>query len=129
MQGHRVDQDAVEIKTNRAVGLPGQGIIKDTNKEVAMPLNSRDRLFLRTVDRLKVYLLLLAIAVFIYLMFIPADELRMATSVIGVALCVVFWLTSRLLTFITSLDLELTRLINALKRSLPEEERQKIFPG
>jgi hypothetical protein len=52
----------------------------------------------------------------------------MATSVIGVALCGVFWLTQRLLSFITLLDMELTRVINVVKRTLPEAERKEIFP-
>ena len=93
-----------------------------------MPLTPQDRRFLYTIDRLKAYLLLMALAVFLYLLCVPAEEIRMTTSIIGVALCGVFWLTQRLLTFITQLDLELTRIINALKRSLPEQQRKELFP-
>jgi hypothetical protein len=92
-----------------------------------MPLSSRDRRFLETIERLKVYLLLLAAAVFIYLVLIPTNEIQMATSVVGITLCGVFWLTQRLLSFITQLDLELTRILNALKQSLPEEQRRQLF--
>ena len=92
-----------------------------------MPLTTGDRRFLQTIEHLKVYLLLMALAVFLYLLFVPADEIRAATSVIGVALCGVFWLTQRLLTFITLLDLELTRILNALRHSLPEAQRKELF--
>lgn len=92
-----------------------------------MPLTARDRRFLETIDRLKMYLLLLALAVLLYLLFAPGGELQMATSVIGLALCGVFWLTQRLLSFISLLDLELTRVANAIKQSLSEEQRQELF--
>ena len=93
-----------------------------------MPLNSRDRRFLQTVDRLKLYLLLMAVGVFLYLLLMPSSEIQMATSVLGVALCGVFWLTQRLLSFITSLDLELTRVVNAVKRTLTDAQRKELFP-
>lgn len=93
-----------------------------------MPLNSRDRRFLQTVDRLKLYLLLMAVGVFMYLLLMPSSEIQMATSVLGVALCGVFWLTQRLLSFITSLDLELTRVVNAVKRTLTDAQRKELFP-
>ena len=92
-----------------------------------MPLTRRDRRFIQTIERFKVYVLLMALAVFLYLLFVPGDEIRMTTSVIGIALCGVFWLTQQILTFITQLDLELTRIINALKRTLPEEQRKELF--
>jgi len=92
-----------------------------------MPLTSRDRRFLQTVDRMKIYLLLMAVAVFLYLLYIPSSEIQMATSVLGLALCGVFWLTQRLLSCITLLDLELTRIVNALKRSLPEDQKKEFF--
>ena len=92
-----------------------------------MPLTSRDRRLLQTIDRLKVYLLLLGLAVLLYLLFVPSGELQTATSVIGIALCGVFWLTQRLLSFITLLDLELTRIVNVLKRTLPEEQQKSLF--
>ena len=92
-----------------------------------MPLTQRDRRFLQTIDRLKVYLLLLGLAVFFYLLFAPSGELQTVTSVIGMALRGVFWLTQRLLSFITLLDLELTRIVNVLKRTLPEEQQKGFF--
>ncbi len=92
-----------------------------------MPLTHRDRRFLQTIEHLKVYLLLLGIAVFLYLLLTPSTEIQMATSILGIALCGVFWLTQRLLTFITLLDLELTRVVNTLKRSLPEEQRKELL--
>ena len=92
-----------------------------------MPLNPQDRRFLETVDRMKFYILLMAIAVFLYLLFSPS-EVQMATSILGIALCGVFWLTQRLLTFITLLDLELTRVVNVVKRTLPEAQRKDLFP-
>ena len=94
---------------------------------IAMPLNPNDRRFLRTVDRLKLYLLLVAGAVFLYLLFVPAREIQMTTSVIGLALCAIFWLTQRLLSCITLLDVELTRVINVVKRILPEDQQKDLF--
>ena len=93
-----------------------------------MPLSPQDRRFLETVDRMKFYLLLMAIAVFLYLLCSPS-EVQMATSILGVALCGVFWLTQRLLTFITLLDLELTRVVSVVKRTLPEAQRKELFPN
>jgi hypothetical protein len=93
-----------------------------------MPLKSGDRLFLATVERLKVYILMIAVGIFVYLLIVPSDEIQMVTSVIGIALCGVFWLTQRLLSFITTLDIELTRVINAVKRTLPEDQRRELFP-
>lgn len=92
-----------------------------------MPLTEKERRLLGRVEHLKVYLLLVAGAVFLYLLFVPADELKMATAVVGMALCGVFWLTQRLLAFISLLDLELTRIMNVLKRTLPEEQRKELF--
>ena len=89
-----------------------------------MPLTPKDRVLLNRINYLKLYLLLLAIAVFIYLLFLPASELQMATSVVGMALCGVFWVTHKLLMFISLLDVELTRVLNTLKRVLPEEQRR-----
>ena len=85
-----------------------------------MPLTPHDRRFLHTIDRLKIYLLVLALAVFLFLLCTPAEEIRIATSVIGLALCAVFWLTQRLLGLITRLDFELTRTLQVLKRTLPK---------
>ena len=52
---------------------------------------------------------------------------ELATSIIGVALCGVFWLTQRLLSFITQLDLELTRVVNTLKHTLPPDQQKELF--
>lgn len=92
-----------------------------------MPLTTRDQRFLQTINRLKIYLVLLALAVFLYLVFTPSSEIQMATSIIGMALCGVFWLTQRLLSYITQLDLELTRIVNVLRATLPEEKRKELF--
>lgn len=92
-----------------------------------MPLSPRDRKFLQAIERMKVYLLLMASAVFLYLLLAPKTEIQMATSVLGMALCGVFWLTQRLLSFITLLDVELMRVINAVKRVLPEDQKKELF--
>ncbi len=92
-----------------------------------MPLTEKDRQFLQIVDRIKVYLLLMALTVFVYLLLTPVEEIRMATTVVGVVLCLVFWLTQRLLSFVMLLDFELTRIVNVLKRSLPEAQRRELF--
>ncbi len=92
-----------------------------------MPLNPGDRKLLETIDRMKVYLLVIAGAVLIHLLLVPSDQIQMVTSVLGIALCGIFWLTQRLLSFVTQLDHELTRLVNAVKGSLTEEERKRFF--
>ncbi len=92
-----------------------------------MPLSSRDRRFLHTIERVKVLLLLLAVSVFLYLLLIPSEEIQMATSILGMALCGVFWLTQRLLTFITQLDHELTRVVNVLRRTVPADQQQELL--
>jgi len=92
-----------------------------------MPLTTRDRQFLHAIERMKILLLTLAVSVFLYLLFVPSNEIQMATSIIGVALCGVFWLTQRLLTFITELDHELTRVVNVLRRSLPADQQQELL--
>jgi hypothetical protein len=92
-----------------------------------MPLSSGDRRFLQTVERLKLYLVFMALTVFLYLLLAPSSEIQMTTSVIGIALCGIFWLTQRLLSFITLLDLELTRVVTVLKRSLPKEQQKEFF--
>ena len=92
-----------------------------------MPLNPNDRQFLHAIDRLKVYLLMMAIGVFILLLVVPSSEIQMATSIIGMALCGVFWITQRLLTFISQLDLELTRVVNTLKHTLPPDQQKELF--
>ena len=92
-----------------------------------MPLHDSDRKFLQTVDRFKAYILLIAVGILLVLLLTPQDEIQLATSVIGVALCGVFWLTQRLLSYITALDIELSRVVSALKHSLPEEQRKELF--
>lgn len=92
-----------------------------------MPLSGRDRKFLEAIDRMKFWLLALAVVVFIYLLCVPSSEIQAATSVLGLALCGVFWLTQRLLTFITELDHELSRVINVVARSLPPDQQKELF--
>jgi hypothetical protein len=92
-----------------------------------MPLSHHDRRFLQTIDRMKMWLLLMAVAVFLVLILAPSGEIQMATCVLGIALCGVFWLTQRLLSFISTLDLELTRVVNTLKRTLPKEQQEELF--
>ena len=92
-----------------------------------MPLNEGDRRFLRTVGRLKVYLLVIAGGVFLVFAFTPPSELQTGTSVLGIALCGVFWLTQRLLSCITLLDSELTRVINVLRSTLTPEQQTTLF--
>ena len=93
-----------------------------------MPLNKEERQFLSAIDRLKIYLLMLAVTVLLYLLFAPSSELHTTTSIIGISLCGTFWLTHRLLNFISRLDLELTRLTSALKHALTEDQRKQLFP-
>lgn len=92
-----------------------------------MPLTQRDRRFLQTIERMKLLLLLLAVSVLFYLLFLPPSEIQMATSMIGMALCGVFWLTQRLLTFIAQLDHELTRVVNVLRRNLPADQQKELL--
>lgn len=92
-----------------------------------MTLSQRDRRFLKAVERMKVYILLMAAAIFFYLLLVPKNEIQTTTSVVGIALCGVFWLTQRLLSFVTALDSELTRVVNVLKRTLPERERKELL--
>ena len=91
-----------------------------------MPLTPDDRRFLQTVDRLKVYLLLMGVAVLLYILCIPSSELQMATSILGLAFCGIFWLTQRLLSFISMLDMELQRVVTALKRALPPDQHKDL---
>ena len=93
-----------------------------------MPLTDHDRRFLQTIDRFKLYLLFLAMAILVLLLVTPEQEIQLATSIIGMALCGVFWLTQRLLSYITTLDIELSRVATALRRSLTEEQRKELFP-
>ncbi len=92
-----------------------------------MPLTGRDRRFLQAIERMKVLLVFLAVAVFVYLLCVPSSEIQAATSVLGLALCGVFWLTQRLLSFITQLDHELTRVVNVIAQTLPPEQQKELF--
>ena len=83
-----------------------------------MPLTAQDRRFLHAVARLKLYTLLMGIAMFAYVVGLPPSSLQLPILIFGLALCGVFWLTHRLLACITLLDLELTRLLNAVKGQL-----------
>ena len=86
-----------------------------------MPLTPQDQQFIHAANRFKIYLLLMGGAILVYLLLAPAGSLQMSTAVLGITLCGVFWLTQKLLSLITVLDLELTRLANAVQQSLKEE--------
>ena len=92
-----------------------------------MPLTPHDRRFLQTIERMKILLVLLAGSVFLYLLFVPSSEIQLTTSIIGMALCGVFWLTQRLLTFIAQLDHELNRVVNVLRRTLPPDQQKELL--
>ena len=94
-----------------------------------MSLHRADRAFLQRVDRFKLYVLVIAVGVFFYLLVVPSNEIQMVTAVLGMALCGIFWLTQKLLSFITELDSELTRVVNAVKSTLTEEQRRQLFPS
>ncbi len=89
-----------------------------------MPLTPWDKRFLDTVDRLKIYLIIMAAGVLLFLLCTPASQIHLTTAIVSVALCGVLWLTQRLLTFITLLDLELTKAIEALKRAVSDDWRR-----
>ena len=80
------------------------------------------------MDRFKLYVLVIAVGVFFYLLVVPSNEIQMVTAVLGMALCGIFWLTQKLLSFITELDSELTRVVTAVKSTLTEEQRRQLFP-
>lgn len=92
-----------------------------------MPLTTSDRRFVYVIDRLKIYLIGLAGAVLLFILLTPPSEIHLPSLVLGIALCGVFWLTQRLLTLITVLDLELRRAIDTLKQLLPEEQRRELL--
>ena len=89
-------------------------------------LTRQERIFLLAIDRLKIWLLVLAFAVFAYVLCLPNSAIQMSTSLIGIALCCMFWLTQRLLHLISQLDYELTRLTGAVQESLTEQQRQAL---
>ena len=92
-----------------------------------MPLTPKDRKFLACIERLKVYLLVLAGGVLLHLWLVP-NEMHPTTTVMGLVLCGVFWVTQRLLSYISLLDWEMTRVLNVLKRTLTPEQRRELFP-
>lgn len=92
-----------------------------------MPLTRKDRRFLEAVDRLKLYVLVMALAVLGLLLVTPSAHIQLVTSIVGIALCGVFWLTSRLLALVTLLDHELARALMTLKRTLPQDQQKQFF--
>lgn len=92
-----------------------------------MPLTPHDRRFIQAIERMKILLVLLAGSVFLYLLFVPSGEIQLTTSIIGMALCGVFWLTQQLLTFIAQLDHELNRVVNVLRRTLPPDQQKELL--
>lgn len=85
-----------------------------------MPLTERDKAFLAAIDRFKVYVLVMAFGVFLYLLARPPGEIQLTASLLTITLCITFWLTQRLLSFITLLDTELMSTIAAVRRTLPK---------
>jgi len=90
-------------------------------------LTLKERRFLRAVEHLKYYLLALAVAVFLLILSIPPSEISLATCLVIVALCGLLWVTQRLLTFITLLDIQLAKAIRGLKYSLSDEQRRELL--
>ncbi|HEX9781033.1 MAG TPA: hypothetical protein VGB20_07460 [bacterium] len=93
-----------------------------------MGLSTKDRTFLGVIDRLKFLLVLMAALILLYILMVPSEQIEWVTAVIGFALCGVFLLTQKLLSFITELDFELRKVVNIVKDSLPEEQRKKLYP-
>ncbi len=95
-----------------------------------MPLTPRDRQFLNHVERSKLLLLGMGLAVLAYVLCTPSNQMYTVTTVIGVTLCALFWVTQRLLTLITILDVELLKMIEAVKKALPEDAKRNVLgPG
>lgn len=92
-----------------------------------MPLSPVDKRLVDALDRLKIYLLVVGGVVFLFLLLTPPSQFHLPMLVICMVLCGVFWLTQRLLTLITLLELELLRAMDALKRLLTEEQRHELF--
>ena len=91
-----------------------------------MLLSDRDREFLKRVKWLHGYLMLIAFGILVYLLTAP----RVETGILAVTLCGVLWLSQRLLTFVTTLDHELQRLLNALTSSAGAHvTRLSLRPG
>ncbi len=95
---------------------------------VKMPLTKKDRRFLAAIDRLKLFLLIVAALTLVFILLTPPSQIQMVTTVLGVALCGVFYMTQRLLACITNLDFEISRLSDVIKSTLTKEERKSLFP-
>ena len=93
-----------------------------------MSLTKRDRRFLAAIDRLKIFLLLVASLTLVFILMMPPSQIQMATTVLGIALCGLFYMTQRLLTFISDMDFEISRLTEMVKSTLTEEQRKTLFP-
>ena len=91
-----------------------------------MPLTRTDKQFLGAVDRLKILLLLLAVGVFLMVLMTPPTQLTYPATMATIALCGLLWVTQRLLTLVTVLDIELTKAGGALKRTLTDEQRRAM---
>lgn len=81
-----------------------------------MPLTSSERRFLSRCDRFKYLLVLLALTLLFYIVVTPVSDFSMPTFIIATAFCVTFWVTQRLITLITVLDVELAKTVRALQR-------------
>ena len=92
-----------------------------------MPLSPQDRQFLQVIGRLKIYVMVLAVVVLLRLLITPTSAIDTTTTVLSISLCGVFWLTQRLLSLISRLDFELTRLLDVLKRTIPEDRRKELL--
>ena len=99
----------------------------DILTSAVMPLSPADKRLLHILDRLRIYLLTVAGLVLFLLLLTPPSHFHLPMIVICVVLCGVLWVTQRLLTLITLLDLELMRAIDTLKRLVPEEQRRELF--
>jgi hypothetical protein len=93
-----------------------------------MPLNKKDRVFISVVSRLKILVLVIAALTLVFILVTPPSEIQAATTVLGIALCGLFYMTQRLLSFITDMDFEISRLTDVIKSTLTEEQRQRLFP-
>ena len=88
-----------------------------------MPLTPAERRFLRIVDRLKVYVLALAVAVFFLVLLTPQTKLTLPAATVICATAGLLWVVERLLSLLTVLDVELKRVTDALKQALPHGPR------
>lgn len=91
-----------------------------------MPLTQADRRFMWIVDRIRMCLLAVAAAALLFLLFTPPNQIQIATIILGICLCWLIWLTQRLLSLITQLDVELKKAIDTLKRAIPAKVLQEF---